>query len=349
MPKTYNNLWPEITDWDNLYKAFLAARKGKRYKPGALRFCARLEENITDIQNRLLWGSWSPAPWKEFMVYDPKRRLIQAPPFKDRVVHHALVDVIEPLFEKKFIFDSYACRKGKGFHQSVARVQTFLRKAAVASDKVYVLKADISKYFPSINHDALYGILCRTIKDKQALNLCRTVIKETGFDGRGIPVGALTSQLYANIYLDQLDHYIKDELGVKLYCRYMDDFIIVANDKGSLWDLLDKLAGFLTNELRLALNPKTAIFPAVRGVDFCGYRVWRNYILPRKRIIRHARRHLAHLAGLCSRGVIPLVTVRQSIMSFLGYMKHCNGYKTTKNLLLETTIKRRSDGIRNQY
>ena len=346
MTKTYNNIWPEITGWDNLYNAFVAAKKGKRYKPGTLRFTANLEENITNIQNHLLWGSWEPSPWKEFMVYDPKHRLIQAPPFKDRVVHHALVDAIEPLFEKKTIFDSYACRRGKGFHASVKRVQTFLRKAAVNGDKVYVLKADISKYFPSINHDALYDILCRTIKDKQVLSLCNTIIKNTGFEGRGIPVGALTSQLYANLYIGQLDHYMKDDLGVKFYCRYMDDFIIVHNNKKTLWSLLEKAVEFLTKNLMLTLNPKTAIFPAVRGVDFCGYRIWKNYILPRKRIIRNARRHLSHLASLCSRGIISLEMVRQSVMSFLGYMKHCNGYTTTENILLDTTIRRRSHGIR---
>jgi retron-type reverse transcriptase len=340
MSKTHNKLWEEITDWDNLYKAFLAARKGKRYKPGALRFCAHLEENITNIQNHLLWGSWQPSPWKEFMVYDPKQRLIQAPPFKDRVVHHALVDTIEPLFEKKFIFDSYACRRGKGFHQAVKRVQTFIRRATATGDKVYVLKADIAKYFPSINHDALVGILHRTIEDKQVLGLLEVIIRNTGFDVHGIPVGALTSQLYANIYLDRLDHYIKDDLGVKLYCRYMDDFIIVHNSKRVLWDLLEKVAEFLTDELKLTLNPKTSIFPAVRGVDFCGYRVWRDYILPRKRIIRHARRNFTRLARLCSQGKIPLETVRQSVMSFLGYMKHCNGYKTTEHILAETIIRR---------
>ncbi|MCD6346229.1 MAG: group II intron reverse transcriptase domain-containing protein [Bacteroidales bacterium] len=193
MPKTYNNLWSKITDWDNLYRSFLAAKKGKRYKPGTLRFCAHLEENITNIQNHLLWGSWRPSPWKEFMVYDPKQRLIQAPPFKDRVVHHALVNVLEPLFEKKFIFDSYACRRGKGFHSAVKRVQSFLRKSSEKQGLVYVLKADISKYFQSINHNVLILMLKRTVKDKRTMGLCKIIVRNTGFDGKGIPVGALTS------------------------------------------------------------------------------------------------------------------------------------------------------------
>jgi len=342
MPKTYNKLWSQITDWDNLFNAFLSAQKEKRYKSEILKFSARVEENITNIQNHLIWESWLPSQYKEFMVYDPKRRLIHAPVFEDRVVHHALVHVISPLLEKKFIFDSYACRQGKGFHKAVSRVQTFLRKASSNGNKerIYVLKADISKYFPSIDHGMLVEILSRSIRDRKTMQLCESIIKNSGFDGAGIPVGALTSQLFANVYLDQLDHYMKDELGVRFYCRYMDDFIVVHNSKRELWSLLGKVAIFLTERLRLTLNPKTSIFPAVRGVDFCGYRVWRNYILPRKRIIRHARRDLARLAGLCSNGMIPLETVKQRIMSFLGYMKHCNGHITTKHILTETIIRR---------
>lgn len=341
MPKTHNRLWADVIGWDNLYEAFLAARNGKRYSPKALKFYGQLEENITNIQNHLLWGSWQPSPWKEFMIYDPKRRLIQAPPFKDRVVHHALVNIIEPVFERKFIFDSYACRKGKGVHRAVERVQSFLCRAAAKRDKVYVLKADISKYFQSVNHDALLKILHHTLKDNNVLRLCETIIKNTGFHDEGIPVGALTSQLYANIYLDKLDHYIKDGLGVKFYCRYMDDFIIIHNSKGDLWALLDKVDCFLSKELKLTLNPKTSIFPAVKGVDFCGYRIWRHYILPRKRIIRRARRHLAKLATDYSQGKISIKIIRQNVMSFLGYMKHCNSYITTSRILAETIIRKK--------
>lgn len=340
MSKTHNNLWPQITDWDNLYRAYLSAKKGKRYKAGALRFSAQLEENITNIQNHLIWETWQPSLWKEFMIYEPKRRLIQAPPFQDRVVHHALVSVVGPMFERKFIFDSYACRQGKGFHQASKRVQSFIRNATANGKKAYVLKADISKYFQSINHDDLMRILRRTIRDRKVLNLCEHIIRDNGYDSRGIPLGSLTSQLYANIYLDQLDHYVKDDLGVKLYVRYMDDFVIVHNNKKALWDLLAKITDFLTNSLSLTLNPKTSIFPAIRGVDFCGYRVWRDYVLPRKRIIRHARRNFTMIARLYSKDKVSLYEVKQKIASFLGYMQHCNSYVTTKNILAKTVLRR---------
>jgi len=145
MPKTYNNLWEQVVIFENLYEAYLEARKGKRYRDEVLLFGSNLEENLINLQNHLLWKSWRPGRFRSFYVYDPKKRLICAPPFQDRVVHHALVRVIDPLFERKFIYDSYACRKGKGTHAAVQRLQSFLRKARRNWDRTYVLKADISK------------------------------------------------------------------------------------------------------------------------------------------------------------------------------------------------------------
>jgi retron-type reverse transcriptase len=205
---------------------------------------------------------------------------------------------------------------------------------------VYVLQADIAKYFPSIHHDTMMDILARTIRDKDVLWLCCMVIKRSGFDYRGIPVGALTSQLFANIYLDQLDHYIKDDLGVKFYARYMDDFVIISNDKQQLRDLLGRIEQFLQDRLHLDLNPKTDIFPVSRGIDFCGYRVWPSHILPRKRIMKRARKALGLLARLCSSGRIPLSKYRDGIMSFLGYAKHCDSNDAVNHILQESFVRR---------
>jgi RNA-directed DNA polymerase len=336
MPKTYNHLWERVFDWENLHSAFLRARQGKRYSGAVLRFQNSLEENLTQIQNQLMWYQWRPGPWHEFVVKEPKIRLIQAPLFADRVVHHALVDVVSPLFEKKFISDSYACRMGKGFHSASKRIQKFVRQVPGG----YALQADISSYFPSIDHDALMRIISRTIRDKDVLWLCCMIIKKSGFEQKGIPIGALTSQLFANVYLDQLDHYIKDGLGVKYYCRYMDDFVIIDKDKQNLWRLLSKIDDYLQYRLRLDLNPKTDIFPTNRGIDFCGYRVWPSHILPRKRIIRRARRQLSYMARLCSAGRISVAAFRAGVMSFLGYMRHCSGYVTASKILLQTSVTR---------
>lgn len=338
VPKTHNNLWPQITSFDNLYQAYMEARRGKRYQPDVLDFEWNLEENLIQIQNELIWHTWTSGRWREFYVYDPKKRLICAPPFRDRVVHHALVRTIEPLFERKFIFDSYACRKGKGIHAAVQRLQYFLRRAQRNWGRVYVLKGDVSKYFPSINHDRLLQILARTIRDRDVLWLCEQIVKQCGFTARGIPVGALTSQLFANVYLDRLDHYIKDNLGIKYYIRYMDDFIILGQSKQSLRNLLHEIETFLACELCLMLNPKTAISPASRGVDFCGYRTWATHILPRKRNVRRARKRFKWLAKAYAQGKVGLDYVRPRLMSFLGYMKHCASYVTLQNILKDFVL-----------
>ncbi len=333
MPKTYNKLWDKVIDWENLYQAYLNASKGKRFKKNVLEFNLNLEENLINIQNHLIWKSWMPGRFKHFMVYEPKQRYIQAPQFKDRIVHHALVQVIAPLFEKKFIWHSYACRVGKGNYAAVIRLQAYLREAEKKWGKTYILKADISKYFPSINHNILLRILRRTIRDKDVLWLCDVIIRHCGENKHGIPVGALTSQLFANIYLDQLDHFLKDDHGIKFYVRYMDDWIILAPAKENLWDILNKATEFLNSTLQLKLNPKTCIFPAKNGCDFCGYRIWSTHLLPRKRNVKRAKIKFKRLASRYSLGLVTLGDVTPCVVSFLGYMKHCSSFKTVSSVL----------------
>ena len=340
MPKTFNHLWESVIDWDNLLFSYMQARKGKRYSEEVLRFTEQLEENLINIQNHLIWKSWQPGQWREFWVTDPKMRLIQAPPFKDRVVHHAVVGVTEPLFERKMIFDSYACRIDKGTHGATDRLQAMLRKAARNWGKVYVLKADISKYFPSINHDALLRILARTIKDKNALWLYEQIIKGCGYEHRGLPVGALSSQLLANVYLGQLDHKAKDNWGVKFYVRYMDDFVILGPSKDYLWNLLYDIEEFLAIELYLSLNPKTAIYPTNKGIDFAGYRTWKTHKLPRKRNVKRVKCNFCKLATRYYNWEIDLDYIRPRVMSFLGYVKHCSAHRSTKSVLRNLLLTR---------
>jgi RNA-directed DNA polymerase len=277
---------------------------------------------------------WYPGAFKQFYVHDPKKRLISAPIFKDRIIHHALVNIIEPLFEKKFIIDSYACRKDKGVHKAVLRLKNFEIKSAKKYDNVYAIKADIHHYFQNVDHDILLNIIKRTIRDKSVLWLCeRIILGNKEFDFKGISVGSLTSQLFANIYLDQLDHFIKDKLGVKFYVRYMDDFIILGENKCKMRVLLGDIEKFLNNTLKLELNPKTSLFPAKRGVDFAGYRSWTTHILPRKRNVRRAKKRLKKLSKLYQKGSVNLADIKAVLMSFLGYMKHCDGYRTTLSVL----------------
>src|SRR5690606_13337537 len=232
--KTVGNLYEQIIVFDNLWQAYLAARKGKRYRRESLRFSENLEENLINIHNHLIWGSWRPGKPREFRVFEPKWRDIQAPPFADRIVHHALVKVVEPLFEKRFIHHSYACRRGKGAQRAVWAVQKMLRRAHARHRAPYVVKGDVSKYFASINHATLFGILSRTVSCQRTLALWWRITQGYGHEnGFGVPVGALTSQLVGNIVMDQFDHAIVDEAGVGDYVRYMDDFVIVAPSRAA--------------------------------------------------------------------------------------------------------------------
>lgn len=343
MPITTTGLWGQITDFDNLYQAYLEARRGKRDRSSVLRFSANVEENLVNLQNHLLWKSWAPGKPREFVVKEPKLRLIQAPPFEDRVIHHALVRVVNPIFERKFISDSYACRVGMGTQAAVARAQRFIRVAKRNhGPEVYVLKADISKFFASIRHSVLLGEISRTISDRDVLWLWQQIICGYGNEtGVGLPVGALTSQLGANILLNRLDHVAKDDLGIKHYVRYMDDFIAVLPNKASAASTLGDLASVVEG-LSLELNPKTAIHPWQRGLDFCGYRIWPTHILPRKRNIKRARASFRTLSLRYRAGLVDQKHVRQRVCSFLAYAKHCDARRTVIGVLGDLRLVRGS-------
>lgn len=219
MAKTVKHLWPLFLDRENFKRAVKAAGKNKRCRLEVLKYNARQEEHIQATREDLARGTWKPGPYRDFVVLEPKKRLISAPCFRDRVVHHALVHIIEPHFEKRFIRHSYACHKGKGTHATSARMTAMLHGLS----RGYALKADISKYFPNIDHAILLCVVARVIGDPRLFALIRAIVGEGPHKERGLPIGALTSQLFANVYLDRLDHYVKDVLGVRRYIRYMDD------------------------------------------------------------------------------------------------------------------------------
>jgi retron-type reverse transcriptase len=279
---------------------------------------------------------YKPEPYRQFYVYEPKRRLIAAPSFRDRVVHHAVVQVIGPLFENRFITETFACIVGRGTHAAARRTVQYARSARRAWGGYYILKCDIARYFPSIDHDILKRIIARVVSDKHLLRLIYTIIQSyesAEQDGKGIPIGALTSQLFANVYLDSLDHYIKEVCREKYYIRYMDDFIILHKDKAHLHEVLGKIENFLHNTLKLNLNPKTGIFPGKHGINFCGYRIWPSHVKPRKTTVKRAKRRLKKYARQYQVDPSILKHACASIQSYLGYIKHCSGYTTTKALL----------------
>lgn len=276
MAKTYKNIYPAIYSFESLYEAYLRARKGKRYRSEVLRFAGHLEGNLIQLQNELIWKMYKTGRYREFYIYEPKLRLVAALPFRDRVIQHALVAAIEPIWESRFIFDSYACRVGKGTHAGADRAQYFLRREQQRSGRIYILKGDINKYFASIDHTILKQLLRRRIACPDTLGLLDEIIDST--PNPGIPIGNLTSQLFANIYLHELDKFVKYTLKEPSYMRYMDDFIVVHHDKAHLQRIRWVVEAFLESRLKLVTNDKTQAFPVAaktgRALDFLGYKIW---------------------------------------------------------------------------
>ncbi|MBE3575692.1 MAG: group II intron reverse transcriptase domain-containing protein [Firmicutes bacterium] len=344
MGKGFDHLYPAVYELENLYHAYVRARRNKRYYHEILTFSAALEENLIQIQNELIYRTYRSGRHRQFYIYEPKKRLIMAPPFRDRIVHHALCNVIEPILDQRFIFDSYACRAGKGMHRGVDRLTHFLRSARERWGEVYCLKADIAQYFPSIDHEILLKILWDRIKCEGTRWLIAEIVRSTE-DPReyrhvGLPIGNLTSQLFANVYMDQLDQFVKHHLRAHFYIRYMDDFIILEGDKQALWHYLMEIKGFLEDRLCLHLNRKTSIFPVWQGIDFLGYRIWDDHRLLRKANVKRAKRMFKRLSKDYSEGRVSVERVRASVMSWIGHCKHADTYHVRRRVLAGLHLQR---------
>lgn len=310
--KTINNIFHQVSSFENIHLAYLKARKDKRYKKDVLKFSFDLEENLLKLRKELIYDQYLPGGYREFIVHDSKKRLIKAPLFKDRVIHHALCNIIEPIFDRSFIFDSYACRKGKGSHQAARRAQVFMRKNGTP----YYLKKDISKYFDSINHEILLSLIERKVKDKGVIRLIESIIhsSDSGKERVGIPIGNLTSQLFANIYLDCFDQFVKHSLRSSMYLRYMDDFIFFGTKK-RLQETSKQVDLFLLRKLLLKINPKKDIIgPSGNGLDFVGYVIFNNHILLRKSTVKR------------------FLKKRGDATAFHAYAKHADSYSLSKSL-----------------
>lgn len=328
-----------------MHQAYLKARRHKRYRGDVLQFRQRLEENLIQLQNELIWKTYSTGEYRIFYVYEPKARLVAALPFRDRIVHHALVSAIEPIWESRFIYDSYACRTGKGMHAGADRTQWFLRRAQRRWGRVYCLKGDIAKYFASIDHKILKKLLRKYIGCKDTLWLCDEIIDSArrlnNDQPKGIPIGNLTSQLFANIYLHELDKFIKYEMREPFYVRYMDDFVIIGRNKARLHFLRRQLINFLINNLSLQLNGKTQVFPVKdRGIDFLGYRIWPTHRLLRTSSKKRIQRKLKKYEKLYAEGQISLSQVNASIQSWLGHVKHCDCCRLKRKVLSGIILRR---------
>ena len=325
--RRHGELFQRIIEYDNLELAYHKAALGRRYQPAVLRFHARLDENLIDIQNSLLWRTYEPGPYHTFTIWEPKERLIYVAPFRDRVIHHAVMNIVAPIWDRLFIYDSYACRGFKGAHRALYRLDDFLREAGRRwGASVYCLKGDIHKFFPSINHHRMMFIIEQKIKCPDTLWLFRKIIFSNGDPAdpgsHDMPIGNLISQWGANLYLNALDYFVKHDLNMRYYIRYMDDFIILHNNISELRAIKRSINGFIGEYLNLLMNPKSDIFCAERGIDFLGYRTWVSHRLLRKSSIIRASRRFKKLNTDYARGRTSLPRVHSSVMSWVAHCRH---------------------------
>ena len=294
-------MYKQISSFKNLLQSYYKARTNKRSRRKLQKIELDFEDRLIDIRKQLKNGSYKPKQYHKFLVYEPKLRQISAPALIDRIVQHAVVNVIEPVFDCQFTPNTFACRKGKGTHLCLHQASVCYKKIIQKHTNFYALKCDIKSYFANIDHLLLIGFLDQSISCQKTLELLITIINSyQNSPQKGIPIGNLTSQLFANIYLHPLDIFVTKILKEKNYFRYMDDFVILSADKKYLIELKDKITNFLQEKLKLQLHPrKSNIFRADLGLDFVGYMIKPTGISMRKKTLRrYKKRHKKRLKQL---------------------------------------------------
>lgn len=298
MPQRISNIFDGMTSVEALYRGYYRARRGKRGKVAVANFERDLGANIMALHESLCDGSYAPQPYRKFEVTEPKRRVIYAPAFQDVVVQHAIYEAIYPVFDRTFIEQSYACRIGYGTHKAADKAQHYLRQCKPDD---YVLKLDIRRFFYRIDRDALRSLIEAKVKDRRAVEL---MMQFTAYEEPlGLPIGNLLSQLFALIYLNKLDHFVKRELKIKRYVRYVDDFVLFGLSLDRARELKDRIEAWLWQELRLEYS-KWTIQKAKRGVNFVGYRAWNGTRFIRKHSLVKFGRCLKTGNDACLRSIL---------------------------------------------
>ncbi|MCE7904860.1 MAG: RNA-dependent DNA polymerase [Anaerolineae bacterium CFX3] len=338
--KTYKHLYEKICDFENIYLAWRKARKGKRGREQAAYFERMQDDELLALQRELQTQTYQPGRYYNFFVHDSKKRLISAAPFRDRVVHHALYRVIEPIWETRFIHDTYANRIGKGTHRALDRTQEYARKYP------FFLQCDVRQFFPSIDHAILRAEFARLIHDEKTLWLCDRILKSgegvlageyemDWFDGddlfsvnrpRGLPIGNLTSQFWANVYLNQFDHFVKRDLKCMAYIRYVDDFLLFSSDVKTLLEwrraIIQKMAF-----LRLTLHEESSqVNPTRAGIPFLGFRVFPEYRRVKRRKVVHFRRKLKALLLQYADGWLTLEKLDAAIKGWVNHVRYADSW-----------------------
>ena len=308
--KRINNLFEQICSYENLLLADKKARRGKSNSDEVNRFDRNKEKNLLLLRNNLLNNKFKTSKYNTFVIneYGKERIIYKLPYYPDRIVHHAIMNILEPIWNKLFIRNTFCCIKGRGIHDGLKRLKFDLKNS---NDCTFCLKLDIKKYYPSVNHDILKTILRKKIKDKQLLILLDEIIDSCD----GIPIGNYLSQFFSNLYLTYFDHWLKEEMNIKYYYRYADDIVILHNDKEFLHKIFNNIQIYLNENLKLTIKNNYQIFPVEdRGIDFLGYVIRKDYVLLRKSIKKRIFKK------------INKKNVYKSLPSYYGWLKHCNSH-----------------------
>lgn len=330
MPKTIRNVWDSHLTFEKLIEAHERARDGKTTIDEVLKFEINLETNISNMLRQIENNTYKFGKYKTFTIYEPKKRTIKSLPYKDRIVHQWYVEeFIKPYMMPRFITHTYACLENRGGHKAVDDLQKMMRIMKRNYGNYYVLKCDISGYFYNINRNILYEIMQRKISDKKLLKFTKLVIFDDD-EIKGIPIGNYTSQFFANIYLNELDHYVKEVLQIRFYLRYMDDFIILCKNKAEAKNLYMIIEKFINEKLDLEFNRKSKYYPSKLGVDFCGYITYETHRKLRKRSKATMRKKIKKWNKEYEEGVLDIESVQKSWNSWLGHISHANTYNLMK-------------------
>ncbi len=334
--KRIGGLFEQITPFQNLLLATRKAARGKQSKPTVARFLFYLEYELFRLESELNHNRYRPGDFTVFEIFDPKRRRICAAPFRDRVVHHAICNVLEPIFDRRLIFNSYACRTGKGTHAAIQRAQDFARCYA------YCAKFDIRKFFESVDHVLLKELLRRILKEPQLLGLLDRIIDHPppySAPGKGLPIGNLTSQHFANFYLGELDHYLKDRLGIKGYIRYMDDMLLFGDDKPALHYLLADIRKFAQTRLQLQFKEQaTLLVPVSEGIPFLGFRVYPEMIRLNQRTLRRLRCKFRGNERAYLNGKIDIDELIATGSALISHIAHADSFRLREHLICDSLI-----------
>ena len=326
--KRVGNLINKIADTDNIRLAFWKAAKGKRANVAANLFQQNLESNVLLLSNQILTGKVNIGHYTFFRIYEPKERVICAASFQERVLHHAIINICEPIFEKYAIFDSYACRVGKGSHKAVLKAKSLEGKYK------YYLKLDIKKFFDSIDHKILYLLLERRIKDKKLLDIYQKIINSYNKSpGKGLPIGNLLSQHWANFYLGYFDHWIKENKSRKGYLRYMDDFVLLSNNKSDLKNLLKEIESFLCQNLNLELKNNIQLNYCEKGIPFLGYRIFPGSIKLAPKSKKRLIKKLKLYEWKFKRGFWSELTLQKHIQPLFEFVKFADSLRLRNNII----------------